>query len=225
MNHNIKKRQIRSFVLRAGRMSDRQQAALALHSQKYIVEFSAAPINFTDLFQRAAPTVLEIGYGMGDSLYAASQAFPHINFLGVEVHLPGVGNLMAKLAEVNSHNCKLIVHDAVEVLQQMIVDHSLARILIFFPDPWPKYKHHKRRLIQREFVDLLKTKLALDGELDIATDWEEYAKHILKVMRQDPTWQQLSRDRSEFRMPSKFERRGENLGHQIWDLGFRHKNK
>jgi len=170
------------------------------------------------------PTIVEIGFGMGESTAAIAGLLPDTNFIGIEVHTPGVGALLKLVGERNLGNLRIVQHDAVEVLKQMIPDRSLAGFHIFFPDPWPKKRHHKRRLIQPELVKLLVAKLAADGYIHLATDWEDYALHMLEVLRAEPALKNTAQDyapRPSYRGTSSFERKGLAKGHGVWDLVFR----
>jgi tRNA (guanine-N7-)-methyltransferase len=181
-------------------------------------------LNFQQAFGRAAPVILEIGFGMGQSLVAMAEAAPQQDFIGIEVHRPGVGRLLHSMVERHIGNIRIYCDDAVEVLQQCIPDNSLAGVQIFFPDPWHKKKHHKRRLIQPDFVQLLRGKLGVGGVLHVATDWQEYAEHILAVMEAAPGFKNQMGNgyapRPDSRPTTKFEQRGERLGHGVWDLLF-----
>jgi len=199
---------IKSFVRREGRMTKGQRCAFKELWSKYGLEINEVAHNFQ---------VLEIGFGMGQSLLSMAAAHPEQNFLGIEVYRPGVGHLFAELAKHNITNVRVYCADAVEVLQRCIIDHSLNEILIFFPDPWPKKKHHKRRLIQFEFIVFLAKKLKAEGLLYIATDWEDYATHILNAMSKTKLFHQV---KTLARPLTKFEQRGQRLGHKIWNLCF-----
>lgn len=209
-------RSIRSFVLRQGRMSKGQKTALSELSGCYLVQAEEKKLNFESLFDRRAKTVLEIGFGMGQSLIEMAKASPDINFLGVEVHQPGVGHLFLGLSQNNLRNVKVINDDAVMILRNMIDDNSLSGVNIFFPDPWPKKKHHKRRLIQTEFVALISQKVMPGGYLHLATDWAPYAEHMQEVMCH--MGQFVSSEPVLHRPSTRFEKRGERLGHHIVDL-------
>jgi tRNA (guanine-N7-)-methyltransferase len=221
-----RRRPIRSFVLRTGRMTAAQQRAYEHGWQRWGLEYAAGQLATETAFGRAGPTVLEIGFGMGQSLVAMAQADPHSNFIGIEVHKPGVGRLLHAMAEHNVDNIRIYCHDAVEVLRDCIADCSLDTVQIFFPDPWHKKRHNKRRLIQPAFIALLITKLKPGGVLHLATDWEDYAQQMMQVLtaangltnRYGP--QQFA-PRPEHRPLTKFELRGERLGHGVWDLMFR----
>lgn len=218
-------RKVRSFVKREGRLTKGQAAALERSWPTMGLTHSQGLLNLTEVFGREAPTVLEIGFGMGRSLVAMAKAAPEKNFIGIEVHRPGVGACLLEAEEAEVSNLRVYEHDAVEVLADCIADGSLATVQVFFPDPWHKKRHHKRRLIQPEFVDLLRKKLAIGGVLHLATDWQNYAEHMLEVMQAAPKWRNLSADntyvpRPEERPLTKFEQRGERLGHGVWDLKF-----
>ncbi len=222
--HEPTLRRIRSFVLRQGRMTPGQQRAFEQQWPQFGLEMAAGEPDWTAVFGRDAPRVLEIGFGMGQSLAAMAQAEPEKDFIGIEVHRPGVGKLLATMAEAGITNLRVYNDDAVEVLQRCIADQSLARVQIYFPDPWHKKKHHKRRLIQPGFVRLLCSKLAPDGLLHLATDWEDYAQQMLEVLSAEPLLHNECdgfAERPAFRPITKFEQRGERLGHGVWDLLFR----
>ena len=218
------RRSIRSFVLRAGRMGTGQQRALEELGPAYLLPFQTAPIDLAQALGRDAPTVLEIGFGMGTATAQIAQARPEFNFLGVEVHTPGVGALLKQIGELGLSNLRIVQHDAVEVLEQMLAPASLAGVHIFFPDPWHKTKHHKRRLIQADFVARLVTRLAPGGYLHCATDWQPYAEQMLEVLSAEPGLANSADDyapRPNYRPLTKFEQRGLRLGHGVWDLVFR----
>ncbi|MDB6060036.1 MAG: tRNA ((46)-N7)-methyltransferase TrmB [Verrucomicrobiaceae bacterium] len=217
-------RRIKSFVLRAGRMTPAQQRGLDQHwPQKGLLRESGV-LDFEKTFGRRAPNILEIGFGMGQSLWQMAQQAPDKNFIGIEVHRPGVGKLLHSMEEAGVENIRIYCDDAVEVLQQCIPDASLAAVQIFFPDPWHKKKHQKRRLIQAEFVALLRAKLQPHGVLHIATDWQDYAEQILSVMSAAPGFINQAgagyAPRPDYRPTTKFEQRGERLGHGVWDVLF-----
>ena len=219
-------RPIRSFVTRAGRVTAAQQRALAELAPKYAVGVEAqGPLDLARLFARAAPCTLEIGFGNGENLVALAHAHPERNYLGVEVHRPGVGRLLLAVEERQLATVRVICQDAVEVLERRIAPASLAEILILFPDPWPKKRHHKRRLIQAPFVALLERALAPGGVLRLATDWQPYALEMLAALGAAPGLVNLAAGggfapRPAERMPTRFERRGVRLGHEVWDLAF-----
>ena len=219
-------RSIRSFVTRSGRITEAQQRALAQLWPKYGIEFSAEPLAARTVFGRDAPRTLEIGFGNGENLAALARGHPERDFLGVEVHRPGVGRLLRECELQQLSNVRLICHDALEVVTQQIAPEWLQEILVFFPDPWPKKRHHKRRLIQNAFAQLLATRLAPGGVLRIATDWQPYALEMLSTLASLTQLQNLAADgrfvsRPAERPPTRFERRGARLGHEVWDLAFR----
>jgi tRNA (guanine-N7-)-methyltransferase len=215
---------IRSFVLRAGRMGPGQQRALAQLGPRFLLPFAAQPLDLPATFGRDAPTVLEIGFGMGDATAMIAAALPQTNFIGIEVHAPGVGALLKRIGELGLSNLRLIQHDAVEVLEQMIAPAALAGVHIYFPDPWHKKRHHKRRLIQPAWVARLATRLAPGGYLHCATDWLPYAQQMLEVLSAEPALHntvEAYAPRPEWRPLTKFEARGLKLGHGVWDLLFK----
>ena len=212
------KKPIRSFVRREGRLTSGQQRALTELWPRYGMNACNAAINMDAAFQRQAPKVLEIGFGNGESLARTASAHPEIDFIGIEVHRPGVGHLLHLLEKDNIDNVRVICDDAGEVIERNIADHSLQQISIFFPDPWPKKRHHKRRLIQTPFVTLLSTKLSSQGVLHIATDWEDYAGWIEEVMQTMSGFSQVAIDQALPRLNTKYEQRGLRKGHQVWDL-------
>jgi tRNA (guanine-N7-)-methyltransferase len=216
-------RSIRSFVLRAGRMGTGQARALEAYGPRFLIPYAPAPLDLDQAFGRAAPRVLEIGFGMGDSTATIAASQPGTDFLGIEVHTPGVGALLKRIGEGNLGNLRIVQHDAVEVLDHMIADASLDGIHIFFPDPWPKKKHHKRRLIQPALVAKLTRKLKPGGYLHLATDWEHYAEQMLEVLSGEASLANSAQDyspRPQYRPLTKFEKRGLRLGHGVWDLIF-----
>ena len=219
-------RPIRSFVMRTGRMTTGQARALEDLWPRYGVEYSPAPLDLDALFGRHAPRTLEIGFGNGEHLASLAAAHPERDYLGVEVHRPGVGHLLMLAATNNLTNLRASTHDAVEVLREQIAPGALDEVLVLFPDPWHKKRHNKRRLIQPPFVELIASRLAPGGMLKLATDWEEYALQMLDVMRGNPQFTNLSpggdwMPRPEERAPTRFEKRGARLGHGVWDLAFR----
>lgn len=218
-------RKIKSYVLRAGRVSNRQQQGLDLWLKDYELPMSSSHWDLSKLFNRNAETVVEIGFGMGTSLFTMACNNPAINYLGIEVHKAGVGSLVADLHDNQLSNVRIAAHDAVEVFQTQIEPESISGVQIFFPDPWHKKRHHKRRLIQREFIELLVQKIKKDGFIHCATDWQEYAEHILEVLSAIPDLKNLQKEggyspKPESRPLTKFEQRGERLGHGVWDLIF-----
>ena len=219
-------RKIQSFVKREGRLTKGQALAIEKYWPQYGMEFQTQPYDLAEVFGRDAPVVLEIGFGMGKSLIEMAAAEPDKNFIGIEVHTPGVGACLADAVEQNLENVRLFEYDAVEILKQSIADNSLARVQLYFPDPWHKKRHHKRRIVQPEFVQLLRSKLQTGGIFHMATDWENYAEHMLEVMSVQPGYQNTSEnnsyvERPDFRPLTKFEQRGQRLGHGVWDLIFK----
>ena len=216
-------RPIRSFVLRAGRMGPGQQRALDELGPRFVLPYRAEPLDLAATFGRDAPTVLEIGFGMGDATAQIAAALPGTNFIGIEVHAPGVGALLKRIGESGLTNLRLVQHDAVEVLEHMIAPASLAGVHIYFPDPWHKKRHHKRRLIQPAWVRQLSTRLAPGGYLHCATDWQPYAEQMLEVLGAEPSLVNSAEGyapRPDWRPLTKFEQRGLKLGHGVWDLLF-----
>tara|TARA_R110002110_G_scaffold205066_7_gene416977 strand:- start:101416 stop:102102 length:687 start_codon:yes stop_codon:yes gene_type:complete len=220
-----KRRPIRSYVLRPGRMTLGQQRAFSENWQRWGLTHEDGPLQLGTAFGRAAPTVLEIGFGMGQSLADMAEAAPDTNFIGIEVHRPGVGKLMHLMQERGLENIRIYCHDAVEVLRDCIADETLDAVQIFFPDPWHKKRHNKRRLIQPTFVERLIPKLKRGGRLHLATDWEDYAVQMMEVLSAADGLSNTCgpgeyAPRPESRPLTKFERRGERLGHGVWDLVF-----
>jgi tRNA (guanine-N7-)-methyltransferase len=219
-------RRIRSFVLRAGRTTAAQERALDQLWPIFGLDLQEAPLDLARVFGREAPRCLEIGFGVGEVIGSLAEANPHVDYLGVEVHRAGVGRLLLRADQSSLKNLRVICHDAVDVLRDYISDASFDEILIFFPDPWHKKRHHKRRLIEASFAALLSSKLRAGGILRLATDWQDYAQQMLAVCNAEPTLQSLSADstyvtRPDFRPPTRFERRGQRLGHGVWDLSFK----
>jgi len=217
-------RPIRSYVLRQGRISNAQQRARDELLPVYAITYSADPLDFDAVFGRNASTILEIGFGMGETTARIAALLPETNFLAIDVHSPGVGSLLKQIDEQQLKNVRIIQHDAVEVVRDMIPAASLHAIHVFFPDPWPKKRHHKRRLLQVDFVSELATRLEPGGYLHVATDWQEYAEHILQVLSAEPLLANTAESysaRPEYRPRTKFEERGLKLGHDVWDAIFR----
>ncbi|KAB0579515.1 tRNA (guanosine(46)-N7)-methyltransferase TrmB [Ideonella dechloratans] len=216
-------RRIRSFVLRAGRMGTGQQRALEELGPQYLVPYAAQPLDAVGLFGRDAPLIVEIGFGMGHATAQIAAARRDTDFLGIEVHTPGVGALLKRIGEEGLSNLRIVQHDAVEVLEHMIAPDSLAGVHVFFPDPWHKKKHNKRRLIQPPFVALLASRLKPGGILHCATDWQPYAEQMLEVLGGEPRLRNTAAGyapRPDYRPLTKFENRGIRLGHGVWDLVF-----
>jgi len=224
LDHQTPRRPIRSYVLRQGRMSNAQKRAYEHLLHRYALAYTPQALDFKVAFGRIASTILEIGCGMGETTAAIAQVHPQNDYLGVEVHSPGVGSLLKLIEEKQLANIRIIQHDAVDVVEQMIRPESLAGIHIFFPDPWPKKRHHKRRLIQPQFVQLLVSRLVPGGYVHLATDWQDYAGQMLLVLANEPLLENTSAGfspRPEYRPLTKFEQRGVKLGHHVWDLLFR----
>jgi tRNA (guanine-N7-)-methyltransferase len=217
-------RPVRSFVLRQSRTSDAQRRAFDDLLPRFGLAWTGQPIDFAAAFGRTAPVVVEIGFGMGEETVQVAAARPDVDFLGIEVHLPGVGNLLKRIGADGLHNVRVVRHDAVEVLTHMVAPQTLAGLHIWFPDPWPKKRHHKRRLIQPAFVALAASRLAVGGYLHLATDWAEYAQQMLDVLSAEPTLANSAIDgfapRPAWRPETRFEKRGRGLGHDVFDLVF-----
>jgi tRNA (guanine-N7-)-methyltransferase len=219
-----RRRAIRSFVLRQGRMSPAQQRAFETLMPRYGVAYSEAPLDFAALFGRTAPVVLEVGFGMGETTAAIAAAHPQVDCLGIEVHAPGVGALLRRIDAGHLANVRVIRHDAVEVVAHMIPLGALAAVHVYFPDPWPKKRHHKRRLLQPAFVRALAERLAIGGYLHVATDWSDYADEILVTLGNEPLLRNAFdgfAPRPAWRPQTKFELRGRKLGHPVFDLVFK----
>jgi tRNA (guanine-N7-)-methyltransferase len=219
-------RQVRSFVLRGGRLTEGQKRALEELWPRFGIEDKHEQVNFSALFGNEAPVIVEIGFGDGEASWQMALARPDQNFVGVEVHRPGVGHLLLKLEEKGIENLRIACADAVEFLQARAPEQTLDGVRIYFPDPWPKKRHHKRRIIRPEFVRLLASRMRTGGVLHIATDWEPYAEHILMVMADSCEFENLSETgdfspRPQWRPDTKYERRGERLGHSVFDLVFK----
>lgn len=225
MSETDKRRAIRSFVRREGRMTSAQRRALAELWPRYGLASGDAPIDFSDLFGRTAPLILEIGFGNGETLAALATEHPENNYLGIEVHRPGVGSLLRLLESGELRNVRVMSDDAKEVLATRIPDASLSAVYLFFPDPWPKQRHHKRRLVQADFAALITRKLLPGGYVHMATDWNNYAEHMAAVLRQTPGMSDISGSARfsalvSARRQTRFERRGRRLGHAVRDLVF-----
>ncbi|SEQ91635.1 tRNA (guanine-N7-)-methyltransferase [Nitrosomonas sp. Nm51] len=215
---------IRSFVLRQGRISTAQRRACEILLPKHGIPFKHEPINLEAVFGRQAPRIFEIGFGMGETTADIAHSHPEQDYLAVEVHTPGVGSLLNQIETRGLSNLRIIQHDAVEVMQHMLPPMCLDGAHIFFPDPWPKAKHHKRRLIQPAFIARLCKHLKYNAYIHLATDWEDYACHMLDVLNNEPLLYNTAADysdRPDYRPVTKFEQRGIRLGHAVWDLIFR----
>ena len=225
-NPNKYLRPVRSFVRREGRLTAGQARALEELWPRYGLEPGDDAIDFTLLFGQDAPVILEIGFGNGESLATIAETHPKNRYIGIEVHRPGVGSLLLRLEERGIGNVRVVSQDASEILQKNIADASLASVYLFFPDPWPKKKHHKRRLLQPGFAQLIRRKLTIGGIFHMATDWQDYAEHMMTVMSEaegftNEAGQGNYSNRPAYRPETKFERRGLNRGHGVWDLVFR----
>ena len=222
----LRQRPIRSFVLRQGKMTDAQKRAFDRHWPKYGLDYAGKPRDFAETFGRRAERVLEIGFGNGEQLAFAAGNEPARDFIGVEVHGPGVGRLLNTVAEGGFDNVRVYQHDAVEVLREEIADGGLDEVRIYFPDPWHKKKHNKRRLVNPGFVAMLCDKLRIGGLLHLATDWEAYAEQMLDVCEAEPRLRNEAGPREcvprpQWRRQTHFETRGQKLGHGVWDLLYR----
>jgi len=220
------RRAIRSFVVRAGRMTVAQDRAWTELWPRFGLESADAPLDLAAVFGRDAPRTLEIGFGNGESLVSLAAEHPERDFLGIEVHRPGVGHLLLRIEELGLRNLRVICRDAVEVLERCIAEASLDEVLLYFPDPWPKKRHHKRRIVQPGFVALVASRLRPGGVLRMATDWQPYAEHMLAIAGACATLRNDSAEgdyvpRPASRPVTRFERRGQRLGHGVWDLAFR----
>ncbi|MDB2387422.1 tRNA (guanosine(46)-N7)-methyltransferase TrmB [Shewanella sp.] len=218
-------RKVRSFVLREGRLTKGQAQAMEQQWPSMGLDYTPEAIDLTEVFGREADTVLEIGFGMGGSLVEMAKAAPELNFIGIEVHKPGVGACLSVAAEAGVTNLRVYHHDALEVLENSVAEGSLARVQLFFPDPWHKKRHHKRRIVQAPFAELIRSKLKVGGVFHLATDWENYSEHMLEVMKAAPGYKNQSTtgdvvERPDHRPLTKFEARGHRLGHGVWDLMF-----
>ncbi len=221
---DLTKRHIRSFVLRQGRVSTAQQRAVETLLPRFGIAYAPRALDLDQAFGRVAPKILEIGFGMGDSTATIAQAHPEIDYLAVEVHTPGVGNLLKLIDTQQLANIRIMQHDAVEILRDMIADGALDGVHIFFPDPWHKARHNKRRLIQAPFIAKLVRKLKPGGYIHVATDWQDYAEQVLHVLSAEPLLENTAKDyapRPSYRPLTKFEQRGLKLGHGVWDMVFR----
>jgi tRNA (guanine-N7-)-methyltransferase len=220
-----KHKPIRSYVIRGGRITEAQKRAFDSAWSRYGLSLFDGPIDAPTLFGREAPLVLEVGFGMGDSLLEMAQTEPDKDFIGIEVHPPGVGRLLNNAAKLELTNLRVFMADAVDVLEDCFLDGSVSRFQLYFPDPWHKKKHNKRRIVQPEFMQLVRAKLKIDGLSHFATDWEPYADYMMEVMSLEDGFENQVDEycfipRPEYRPLTKFERRGRNLGHGVWDLLF-----
>ncbi len=224
-SENTPARRIRSFIRRQGRITQGQQLALANHWDRYCLD-PHADYDFDRVFGRTAPLIVEIGFGTGDSLAKMAAANPDNDYIGIEVHKPGVGHLMLLLDQQGLTNVRIYCHDAMDIIEHKIAEHSLSGVHLFFPDPWPKKKHHKRRIVRPDFIELLTKKLKPEGYFHAATDWQNYAEHMLQVLSAGAGLSNASPtgaycERPEYRPLTRFEQRGLRLGHGVWDLIFK----
>jgi len=220
---NLSRRPIRSYVLRQGRLTDAQRRACDELLPRFGIDYEPEPLDLGRVFGRTAPKILEIGFGMGETTAGIAASHPENDYLGVEVHTPGVGSLLKRVAEAGLANVRVIRHDALDVLEHMIPVGSFDGVHVFFPDPWPKKRHHKRRLLQPPFVRLLASRMKPDAYLHVATDWQDYAQQILEVLAGEPLLANTApgyAPRPDYRPLTKFESRGLKLGHGVWDLVF-----
>ncbi len=218
------RRAVKTYVLRGGRLGSGQARALAEQGPRFLVPFTDQAPDWDAVFGRRAPRIVEIGFGMGQATAAIAAARPEVDFIGIEVHEAGVGSLLRLIGERQLTNLRIVRHDAVQVLEQMIAPGSLAGVQVFFPDPWPKKRHHKRRLIQPVFTARLVTRLAPGGVIHCATDWQPYAEQMLDVLSATPGLENTASgyaERPGYRPLTRFEARGLQLGHGVWDLVFK----
>ena len=216
-------RPVRSYVLRQGRVSKAQRRAHDILLPRYGVAFERRPLDLDALFGRHAPRILEVGFGMGETTAEIAAAHPHNDYLAIEVHTPGVGSLLKQIDERGLTNIRIVQHDAVEVLEHMVAPATLDGVHVFFPDPWPKKRHHKRRLLKPGFVQLLASRLKPAGYIHVATDWADYAREVLEVMSGEQALENSAAAfaaRPDDRPLTKFEERGLKLGHRVWDIIF-----
>ncbi|MDH5516198.1 MAG: tRNA (guanosine(46)-N7)-methyltransferase TrmB [Gammaproteobacteria bacterium] len=222
---DIIRRTVKSFILRQGRLTQGQQRALAQQWPLFGIDFTPQPLDFNSLFGNQQPVILEIGFGNGDSLAQMARENPQQNFIGIEVHRPGVGHLLHLIQQYEITNLRVMNHDAIDILHQQIAENSLSRVQLYFPDPWHKTKHNKRRIVQPAFLDRLAQLLNKDGQIHFATDWHDYAKHMMKTLENHPQFSNQAGNfefspKPDYRPTTKFERRGQKLGHGVWDLIF-----
>ena len=222
----VRRRTVRSFVVRVGRMTEAQRRAITEFGDRYLVDFSGNAIEFDRLFGRRASRTVEVGFGAGDALLALAGSEPARDFLGIEVYPPGVGRLLARCDEAGLANVRVAMADALDVLEHWLVPSSVEEVLVWFPDPWPKKRHHKRRLVQPGFAALVHRVLQPDGRLHLATDWEPYAEHMFEVLDSHPGFSNCAAPdrfmpRPERRRETRFERRGRSRGHRVFDLAWR----
>lgn len=221
---STERRSIRSYVLRAGRITEAQKRALAELLPRHGIPYASSPVNLDAVFGRSAPRVLEIGFGNGDTLVELAARRPEADFIGAEVHPPGIGHCLLEIEARGLANVRVVAHDAVEVLEHMIAPGALDEVLLYFPDPWPKKRHHKRRIVQPAFVALVADRLKPGGLFKLATDWEPYAAWMLEILNASPEFANTAADGGCVERPergaTRFERRGRRLGHLVFDLEF-----
>lgn len=219
------RRPVRSYVIRSGRLTGGQRRAIEQYSPRYVIEFEPGRLDMRRLFPLAQPLTVEIGFGSGESLLQMAREQPHINFLGIDVYRPGVGRLLQGIVEHDLTNLRLICHDAVEVFSANMAEESVDRVLMLFPDPWPRKRHHKRRLVQPDFMRLVQSRLRPGGEVHLATDWPPYLEHMLEVMERIPGFSNRFGENACWENPerplTRFELRGRRLGHEVRDLLYR----
>lgn len=223
---DVRRRSVRSFVIRAGRMTAAQRRALDELGERYLIAFHGEPLDLNRLFGRPAARTVEVGFGAGDALIALAGSEPARDFLGIEVYPPGVGRLLARCHDEGLENVRVAMADALDVLERWLVPSSVEEVLVWFPDPWPKKRHHKRRLVQPGFAALLHRALQPDGRLHLATDWEPYAEHMFEVLDSHPGFSNCAAPdrfmpRPERRRETRFESRGRSRGHRVFDLAWR----
>lgn len=225
-SNDLSKRHIRSFVLRQGRVSVAQQRSLDVLLPKYGIPYAPKPLDLDAAFGRSAPKIMEIGFGMGEPTAHIAKHHPEKDYLAIEVHTPGVGSLLKQIDEQGISNIRVMQHDAVEIMRDMLADNALDGVHIFFPDPWHKARHNKRRLIQSPFIAQLVKKIKPGGYIHVATDWQDYAEQVLRVLSAEPLLKNTAEsyaEKPEYRPLTKFENRGLKLGHGVWDLVFMRK--
>jgi tRNA (guanine-N7-)-methyltransferase len=225
-NTNPPRREIRSFVKRIGRITAGQKLALETQWPRYGLDYTGTPRDLAGTFGNGRPIVLEIGFGNGEALFAAATSDPARNYIGIEVHEPGVGRLLRAADAAGLANLRVSKHDAVEVLRHEIAPGSLAEVRLYFPDPWHKKRHHKRRIVQPDFVEMIAARLTPGGPFHLATDWEPYAEHMFDVLEASPSFRnelgpRQRAPRPDWRIETHFQKRGERLGHGVWDLLYR----
>ena len=219
------RRPVRSYVIRSGRLTGGQRRAIEQYSPRYVIEFEPGLLDMRQLFPLPQPLTVEIGFGSGESLLAMAREQPQVNFLGIDVYQPGIGRLLQGIVEHDLENVRLICHDAVEVFADNLAEESVVRVLMLFPDPWPRKRHHKRRLVQPDFMRLVQSRLRPGGEVHLATDWPPYLEHMMEVMERIPGFSNRCGENACWESPerplTRFELRGRRLGHEVRDLLYR----